>query len=138
MENLNDHYDIAMCSHIKNQTGFSKHMYVKEHPRLVNEIPRGSKRYKTIKKIRSASERANSTMKEDQKILDKPRVMNRSRANVLAQMAAIALLLKRAFSFIIKTTNLFRKFYRTNDPDIKKKLKPPYIPKSIQCLIQLE
>jgi len=99
-------------------------MYVKEHPRLINEIPRGSKRYKTIKKIRSASERANSTMKEDQKVLDKPRVMNRSRANVLAQMAAIALLLKRAFSFIIRTTNLFRKLHQTNDPKIKEKLKP--------------
>jgi len=138
MENLNVHHNIAMCPHIKNQTGFSKHMYVKEHPRLVNEIPRGSKRYKTIKKIRSASERANSTMKEDQKILDKPRVMNRSRANVLAQMAAIALLLKRAFSFIIKTTNLFRKFHKSNDPKIKEKLRPPSIPKSILSLIQLE
>jgi hypothetical protein len=138
MENLNVHYNIAMCPHIKNQTGFSKHMYVKEHPRLINEIPRGSKRYKTIKKISSASERANSTIKVDQKILDKPRVMNIPRANVLAQMAAIALLLKRAFSFINRTTNLFRKFQRTNDPDIKEKLKPPSIPKSIQCLIQLE
>jgi len=138
LKSVQEKYDIAMCPHMKNRTGFTKHMYVKEHPRLVNEIPRGSKRYKTIKKIRSASERANSTMKEDQKILDKPRVMNRSRANVLAQMAAIALLLKRAFSFIIRTTNLFRKLHKTNDPKIKEKLKPPYIPKSISSLIQLE
>ena len=127
-----------MCPHIRNRNGFSKHMYVKEHPRLVNEIPRGSKRYKTIKKIRSASERANSTMKEDQRVLDKPRVMNRPRADVLAQMAVIALLLKRAFSFIVRITNLFRKLHKTNDPNIKKKLRPPSIPKSIQCLIQLE
>lgn len=138
LENLQNRYDISICPHARNQTGFTKHMYVKEHPRLVNEIPRGSKRYKTIKKIRSASERANSTMKEDQKVLDKPRVMNRSRANVLAQMAAIALLLKRAFSFIIRTTNLFRKLHKTNDPKIKEKLKPPSIPKSIANLIQLE
>jgi len=138
MENLNVHHNIATCPHIKNQTGFSKHMYLKDNPRLVNEIPRGSKRYKTIKKNRSASERANSTIKVDQKIIDKPRVMNRPRANILAQMAAIALLLKRALSFIIRTINLFRKFHRTNDPDIKEKLKPPSIPKSIQCLIQLE
>ena len=138
MENLNVHHNIAMCPHIENRTGFSKHMYVKEHPRLINEIPRGSKRYKTIKKIRSASERANSTMKEDQKILDKPRVMNRSRANVLAQMAVIALLLKRAFNFIVRITNLFRKFHQTNDPNIKEKLKPPSIPKSIANIIQLE
>ena len=138
MENLNVHHNVAMCPYIKNQTGFSKHMYVKEHPRLVNQIPRGSKRYNVIKKIRSASERANSTMKEDQKILDKPRIMNRSRANVLAQMAAIALLLKRALSFIIRTTNLFRKLHKTNDPKIKEKLKLPSIPKSIANIIQLE
>jgi len=138
LENLQSRYDIAICPHARNQTGFTKHMYVKEHPRLVNEIPRGSKRYKTIKKIRSASERANSTMKEDQRVLDKPRVMNRSRANVLAQMAAIALLLKRAFSFIIKTTDLFRKLHNTNDPKIKEKLKAPSIPKSIANIIQLE
>jgi len=138
MQNLQNHYNIAMCPHVRNQTGFSKHMYVKEHPRLVNEIPRGSKRYKTIKKNRSASERANSTIKEDQKILDKPRVMNISRANILAQIAAIVLLLKRAFNFIARITNLFRKLHRTNDPDIKEKLKPPSIPKSILSLIQLE
>jgi len=138
MQNMQNHYNIAICPHVRNQTGFSKHMYVKEHPRLVNEIPRGSKRYKTIKKNRSASERANSTIKEDQKILDKPRIMNISRANILAQIAAIVLLLKRAFAFIVRTTNLFRKLHKTNDPDIKEKLKPPSIPKSILSLIQLE
>jgi hypothetical protein len=138
LENLQKQYDIATCPHIRNRTGFSKHMYVKEHPRLINEIPRGSKRYKNIKKIRSASERSNSTIKEDLKIIDKPRVLNGSRANILAQMAAIVLLLKRAFSFIVRITNLFRKFHRTNDPNLKEKLKPPSIPRSIQNLIQLE
>ena len=127
-----------MCPHMENRTGFTKHMYVKEHPRLINEIPRGSKRYNLIKKIRSASERANSTMKEDLKILEKPRVINAHRANILAQMAAIVLLLKRVFNFIIRTTNLFRKLYQTNDPDIKEELKPPPIPKSILNLIQME
>ena len=73
-----------MCPHIENRTGFTRHMYVKEHPRLINEIPRGSKRYNLIKKIRSASERANSTMKEDLKILEKPRVINAQRAAILA------------------------------------------------------
>ena len=138
MENLNVHYDIAICPHIRNRNGFAKHMYVKEHPRLINEIPRGSKRYNLIKKIRSASERANSTMKEDLKILEKPRVLNNPRANILAQMAGIVLLLGCAFKFIVRLTILFRKLHRTNDPDIKEKLKPPSIPKSIQCLIQLE
>ena len=135
---LLNQYNIAMCPHTRNQTGFSKHMYVKKHPRLVNEIPRGAKRYKEIKKARSASERSNSTIKEDIKILDKPRVLNASRSNILAQMAAIVLLLKRTFSFIVRTTNLLRKLHLTNDSAIKEKLKPPSIPKSIMNLIQLE
>ena len=138
MENLNVHHNIAMCPHVKNRTGFAKHMYVKEHPRLVNEIPRGSKRYNIIKKIRSASERANSTMKEDLKILEKPRVLNASRSSILAQLAAIALLLKRAFNFIVRITILFRKLHQTNDPELAKKLHPPLVPKSLQRLIQLE
>ena len=138
LHDLQARFDISSCPHIENKTGFAKHMYVKEHPRLVNEIPRGSKRYKEIKKIRSASERSNSTLKEDTKILDKPRVMNSSRANILAQMAAIVLLLKRTFAFIVRTTNLFRKLHKTNDPDIEKILKPPLIPKSMANIIQLE
>lgn len=113
-------------------------MYVKEHPRLVNEIPRGSRRYKTIKNMRSASERANSTMKEDIKILDKPRVLKGSRANILAQLAAIALLLKQAFSFIVRVTAQFKKLLYTKDPTAKEKLKSPFIPKSIRNIVQLE
>ena len=97
---------------------------------MVNEIPRGSKRYNVIKKIRSASERANSTMKEDLKILEKPRVLNASRSNILAQLSAIVLLLKRAFNFIIRITVLFRKLQETNDPNAKEKLRPPLVPKS--------
>ena len=138
MDELQSRFDMAACPHIQNRNGFSKHMYVKEHPRLINEIPRGSKRYNTIKKMRSASERANSTVKEDIKILDKPRVLGGTRANILSQMAAIALLLKRAFSFIIRVTNQFRKLLKTNDPAIKEKLKPPFIPKSIHNIIQME
>ena len=113
-------------------------MYVKEHPRLINEIPRGSKRYNLIKKIRSASERANSTMKEDLKILEKPRILNAQRAAILAQMAAIVLLLHRAFKFVVKITVLFTTPHQDDDPAIKDKLKPPLIPKSILNLIQLE
>jgi len=138
LEDLQARYNIAQCPHIQNQTGFSKHMYVKEHPRLTNEIPRGTKRYSTFKKMRPASERSNSTMKEDIKILDKPRVLKGSRANILAQMAAIVLLLKRAFSFIVRVTNQIRKLFHTNDQAVKEKLKPPFIPKSILNIIQLE
>jgi len=138
LKTVQEKYDIAMCPHIENRTGFTRHMYVKEHPRLINEIPRGSKRYNLIKKIRSASERANSTLKEDLKILEKPRVSSAHRANILAQMAAIVLLLKRGFAFIARTTHLFRKLQQTNDPAVFKKLMSLSIPKSIANLIQLE
>jgi hypothetical protein len=55
LKSVQEKYDIAMCPHVENRTGFTRHMYVKEHPRLINEIPRGSNRYNLIKKIRSAS-----------------------------------------------------------------------------------
>jgi hypothetical protein len=138
LQDLQARYDIAQCPHIKNQTGFTKHMYVKEHPRLVNEIPRGTKRYNSIKTMRSASERSNSTIKEDIKIIEKPRVLNGSRANILAQMAAIVLLLKRAFSFVVRVTNKIRRLNKANDPSRMEKLTPPFIPKSIRSVIQLE
>ncbi len=99
-------------------------MSIKDHPRLLNEVPRGTKRYKEIKKIRSASERSNSTIKEDLKIIDRPRVIGRPRAGILNQIAAIVLLLTRAFAFIVKTTCLFRKLSQTNDPAIRAKLRP--------------
>jgi len=138
LKSVQDKYDIAMCPHVENRTGFTRHMYVKDHPRLINEVPRGSKRYNLIKKIRSASERANSTLKEDLKIIEKPRVFNGSRANILSQMAAIVLLLKRGFAFITRISHLLRKLQQTNDPAVSKKLMPPSIPKSIANLIQLE
>lgn len=138
LQNLQERYDMTHCPHVHNRNGFSRHMYVKEHPRLVNEIPRGSKRYNVIKRLRSASERANSTIKEDIKILEKPRVIGGFRANILAQMAGITLLLKRAFAFIVKVTNRFIKAIQTDDPLIKEKIKPPFIPKSIRNIIQVE
>ena len=135
LKNVQKKYDVAMCPYVENRTGFTKHMYVKEHPRLVNEIPRGSKRYKEIKRMRSASERANSTLKEDIKILDKPRVMNLGRANILSHMAAIVLLLVRGFSFVVKTTCKL-KLLRLGKMAIKDLL--PHIPKSLLRLLQIQ
>ena len=137
MQNLNEHYDIATCPHLGNATGFAKHMYVKEHPRLVNQIPRGSKRYNEIKKNRSASERSNSTIKEDKKIIDKPRVLNIPRASILAQMATIVLLLTRAFSFVVKITCQIRKILVAKGCLGSKDLLP-YVPKSIIRLLQIQ
>jgi len=137
LEDLQSRFDVGCCPHIENKTGFAKHMYVKDHPRLVNEIPRGSKLYKNIKKTRSASERANSTLKEHIKILHKPRILNAPRADICAQIAAIVLLLSRAFSFIVRTTCRIRKLLKSNDSAGKKDLMP-YIPRSILRLLQIQ
>jgi len=137
LDDLQTRFDISGCPHIEKRTGFAKHMYVKDHPRLVNEIPRGSKRYKEIKKFRSASERANSTLKDDIKILDKPRVLNATRADILAQMAAIVLLLQRGFSFIVKTTCKIRKLLQSKTSLDTNDLMSN-IPKSILRLLKIQ
>jgi hypothetical protein len=137
MDDLQRRYNISACPHAENKTGFAKHMYVKEHPRLVNEIPRGSKRYKEIKKSRSASERANSTLKENINIIAKPRVLNRHRADILSQMAAIVLLLFRGLSVIVKTTCQIRNLLQSKGYVGKKNLLS-HISKSILRLLQIQ
>jgi hypothetical protein len=138
LKRICEKFDVSGCPHAKNRAGFTTHMSVKEHPRLVNEIPRGSKRYNEIKKLRSASERANSTLKDDLGILEKPRVMNGFRSNILSQIATIVLLLTRAFGFIARITFLFRKLRDTDDPKVRRKVSPPVITKSILNIIQRE
>ncbi len=138
LETLQNRFYIASCPHLGNRTGFVKHMALQDHPRLINEIPRGTQRYKQIKKLRSASERANSTLKEDLKILDKPRVIGSGRAAVLVLLAAIFLLCKRGFGFIARVTHMLRRFRQTRDPKLERWLKHPEIPKSIRNLIQRE
>jgi hypothetical protein len=139
---LKIHYDLAICPYTRNETGYTKHMYVKEHPRLINAIPRGTKKYQRLKQHRTASERINSAAKEDIPILRKPRVLNAKRAATLAQMTAIVILLKRAFSFVVKTTALFRKFLQESNATTKTKLelllRPPSVPTFIMKLIQRE
>jgi len=82
IKNIQKGYDIGSCPYIKNKKGFSKHTYIKDNPRLINEIPRGTKRFKMLQQCRSASERVNSVIKEDLKIIDKPimRVFNTAKA----------------------------------------------------------
>ncbi len=138
IQNIKKDYDIGACPHIKREKGYSKHTYIKDNPRLVNEIPRGTKRFKLIQQYRSASERVNSIIKEDLNIINKPIVYNKQRADILAQIAAIVLLLYRAFSFIVKISMLFAKYRSSKDPAIEKLLQPHPVPKSILSLIQRE
>lgn len=138
IKNIQKSYDIGSCPYVKNKNGFSKHTYIKDNPRLINEIPRGSWRFKKFARFRSASERVNSVLKEDLKVIDKPVVYNKRRADILVQMAAIVLLLYRAFSFIVKISMLFAKYRSSNDPAIEKQLQLHRLPRSIAALIQRE
>ena len=65
-------------------------------------------------------------------------VYNKERADILAQIAVIALLLKRAFAFIGKISILFILYQLSKDPAIAEKLQPHYVPKSILALLQRE
>jgi hypothetical protein len=106
IKTLQETFDIASCTHVKQACGFSPHMAINDHPRHSIEIPRGTERYKKIRALRSASERTNSSIKQDLTILNHPKVMGSLRSAILTQMACIVLLLKRSFDFIIRITRL--------------------------------
>ena len=112
-------------------------MSIKDHPRLINEVLRGTDRYQKIKSLRSASERTNSSAKEDLCILNKPKIRGLKNAGVLAQLAVMALLLKRIICFIIKVTLAMRKI-SSNNPSSKPYLPGPEVPRFILNLIQRE
>ena len=134
---LNEVYDIASCQYLQNTNSFSTHPYIKDLPRLLTEVPKGTKRYNDTKKIRSAAERLNSVIKEDLEILIHPIVYNRQQANILAQITTIVLLIYKGFSFIARISALWAECIALKS-DINEKLQPFYVPASIRSLIQLE
>jgi len=111
------HYSQS-CPFFINYYGFIKHMSIKQYPRLITEVIRGTPRYQKLRSLRPASERLNSTAKEDLEILNKPRVRGRKRAAILGQLTLISILLKRVAHFII--------------------IRGPKVPKFIMNLVQRE
>jgi hypothetical protein len=127
------------CPYWINYHGFSKHMSVKKFPRLITEVIRGTYRYRKLKALRPASERTNSTAKDDFCILAKPRMRGLKSAGVLAQMAVIVVLLKRIARFIVKITLAFRKEIQNNkSPPHRISITGPKVPAFILNLIQRE
>jgi len=126
------------CKHWINYQGFTRHMSVSDFPRLIIEVLRGTDRHQKLKALRSASERTNSSAKEDLCILKKPKIRGLKNAGVLAQMAVVVLLLKRISRFIVKATLAIRKMYSSNSPPLRPFLQGPDVPKFIVNLIQRE
>ena len=125
------------CPYFINYHGFIKHMSVKQHPRLITEVIRGTPRYQKLRSLRSASERFNSTAKDDLEILNKPRVRGLKRAGILVKLTLITILLKRVAQFIIKVTLAVRK-ERIKNPHGFIIIRGPKVPKFILNLTQRE
>jgi hypothetical protein len=106
-------------------------------PRLITEVIRGTDRYHKLKTLRSASERTNSSAKDDFCILAKPKIRGLKKAGILSQMAIIVVLLKRIAHFIVKVTLVFRKNpEQLTSPPIL--IPGPKVPKFILNLVQRE
>jgi hypothetical protein len=127
------------CPSWINYNGFVRHMPLSQFPRLITEVLRGTERHQKLKALRSASERTNSSAKEDLCILAKPKLRGLPRAGVLAQLAVTVLLLKRIARFIIRVTLLLRRASpEDQDPYDPPFLPGPFIPPFLRNLIQRE
>jgi hypothetical protein len=127
------------CSYWINYHGFTKHMSIKEFPRLITEVIRGTNRHQKLKALRSASERTNSTAKDEFCILAKPKIRGLKHASVLSQMAVIVVLLKRISRFIVKVTLALRKKILSNKgPPRHHFIHGPKVPAFILNLIHRE
>ncbi|MBA7650266.1 hypothetical protein ES703_58069 [subsurface metagenome] len=128
---------IDACKYLGTECGYSTHMSIRAHPRLVCEIPRCSDRWKKIRNLRSASERSNGTCKSsDLDILDSPRIYGLAMASIEATMACITTLLKRMMRFVIGITLNFMRYLKTWNKSYNKKLATPKVPTFILSLIQ--
>lgn len=130
---------IPNCPYLQSSLGFSTHMSIKNHPRLISEIPRCSIRWQKIRNLRPASERTNSSMKDnDLYILSKPKTRGLVKFSTLAQLASILLLLKRIADFIVFITVTLCKFLLSHDKKIWKLLQLHKLPNYLSGFIQLE
>lgn len=131
------------CLHRENLHGFSTHMSQLKHPRLILRYHRGSGIFRKLFAFRTASERTNSTAVNDLRILKKPKIWSLERAKSLTQLAFIATLLKKVFSFIAKITALATAFHKhkTMDPETQKLpelLLSPKVPRYLLYVLQLK
>lgn len=92
------------CEHLSKRYGFTAQMSACQHPRLVGEILRGSKRWEELYAKRTAAERTNSY---DQEVIGKNGRMRFRGLRAFAYQNAIRLLgqlLRKAFHFILDVT----------------------------------
>ena len=131
------HNPIEACKYLGTGCGYSTHMSIKAHSRLISEIPRCSERWKKIRNLRSASEHSNGTRKSsDLDILESPRIYGLTMASIQTTMACITTILKRVKRFVIGITLNLMRYLKTWDKSYKKKLAASKVPTFILSLIQ--
>jgi Transposase DDE domain len=123
------------CSHRPKLLGFSTHVPIAGQPRLLLEIPRGTERFRQLHCLRSAAERTNSTLKQDNAILQKPSVRSLRRASVESLMGVITTLLDRVSRFVLDVTIKERKFKTTGDKAWLDQLSPPEVPSHLKPFV---
>jgi hypothetical protein len=125
------------CRHWINYHGYCTHMSVKQFPRLISEVVRGTPRYQGLKALRTGSERINSSAKDGLNILTKPKIRGLKNAGILALLAVMVILLRRVIAFIVKVTmHLRAKVQESNSPSHPPYLPGPKVAKYIWNLIQ--
>lgn len=127
---------IPSCPYLTNPLGYATHKPISENPRLLCEIPRGTKRWKKIRNLRPASERTNSTAKTDLDILSHPRTIGLKRTTILAQLACVTVLLKRLLDFVVRITLTLRKALASSTKKLWKELELKRIPAYLISTIQ--
>jgi hypothetical protein len=123
------------CPHRPKLHGFSTHVPIAERPRLLLEIPRGTERFRQVHCLRSAAERTNSALKEDNAILREPPVRSLRRASVVSLMGVMTTLIDRVVRFAIDVTVKERKFKATGDKHWFDQLSPPVVPPHLKPFV---
>jgi hypothetical protein len=123
------------CPHRPKLLGFSTHVPIAERPRLLLEIPRGTELFRQLHCLRSAAERTNSTLKEDNAILREPPVRSLRRTSEVSLMGVITTLIDRVVRFVIDVTVKERKFKATEDKHWFDQLSPPEVPSHLKPFV---
>jgi hypothetical protein len=123
------------CPHRSKHLGFSTHVPIAERPRLLLEIPRGTERYRQLHCLRSAAERTNSTLKDDNAIPHKPSVHSLRRASMESLMGVMTTLLDRVTRFALDVAVKERKFRVSGDKAWLNQLLPPQVPSHLKPFV---
>jgi hypothetical protein len=119
------------CPYQENQSGQSLHLKLKDNPRVFCEIPRASKRYQEIYRLRNLAENGNSTQKFDLQQLQHPKVYSLPQAQTYDFFVFCAGLFTKVADCVRKCSEAFREAQKASfsssraPPAAKPRGRPP-------------